>query len=436
MPSSRYNHLPVTTPPIPAEPATTAASRRVVWLLAFVSLIGYALRSNIAIAQEYMAPDLGLSMAQMGVISAWGFQLAYALFQIPGGFLGDRFGARRILALAIVGWSIASFASGAVTSGAGLAFATLFASRVLLGVSQAATYPVAAIAAVQFVPERARVGASAIYLAAGTLGAALAPLLLAPLMVRAGWRAVFTASAVVGLLTALLWFMLAPRGHAAESATQRGSVREQLADAVRVLRNGRLLALATSYFLHSAVYFVFIFWFFRYLTEARGFSVLDSGVWGSVPYFMSFAIAPLVGFFADSLARRMPPALARRRVAMSCLTIAAIFVFIGARLPTPALAIVALGLSVACLVSCEAPYWTSTTAMAGEAAGSAGGALNLMGNLGGVMSIWLVPVMKDAWGWSAMLAFWGGVALVAAALWLVAIRPYPPAMASVSHEVT
>lgn len=411
--------------------------RRVIWLLAFVSLIGYALRSNIAIAQEYMAPELGLSMAQMGVISAWGFQLAYAVFQIPGGFLGDRFGARRIMALAVVGWSIASFASGSVAGGAGLAFAALFGTRVLLGISQAATYPVAAIAAAEFVPESQRVGASAIYLAAGSLGAAIAPLLLAPLMVHAGWRAVFTASAIVGLATAALWYLLAPRSARATSTTHpRISVSEQLTNAARVLRNGRLLLLTTSYFLHSAVYFVFVFWFFRYLTESRGFSVLDSGIWGSVPYFMAFAIAPLVGIFADSLARRMPPAIARRRVAMSCLTIAATFVFIGARLPTPGLAIVALGLSVACLVSCEAPYWTSTTAMAGEAAGSAGGALNLMGNLGGVMSIWLVPLMKDAWGWAAMLAFWGGIALVAAALWQVAVRPYAPVIASVSHDVT
>jgi len=179
-----------------------------------------------------------------------------------------------------------------------------------------------------------------------------------------------------------------------------------------------------------------VFWFFRYLTESRGFSVLESGMWGSVPYFMAFAIAPLVGVLTDRLARHIPPALARRRVAMTCLVTAAAFVFIGANLPTPGLAITALGLSVACLVSCEAPYWTATTAMAAEAAGSAGGVLNLMGNLGGVFSIWLVPVMKDAWGWAAMLGVWAGVALVAAGLWRVAVRSYPPTMASVSHEVT
>ncbi len=392
-------------------------SRRVIWLLALVSLVGYALRTNIAIAQEYMAPELGLSMAQMGVISAWGFQFAYAAFQIPGGFLGDRYGARLILTLAVIGWSVASLASGSVVGSAGVAFAALFLARVVLGISQAATFPVCAMAAVQHVPERARVSASSIYLAASSLGAALAPLLLAPLMVRAGWRAVFLVSAVIGLVTAAIWFTLAPR-RAEPSGTHRYvPIEVQMRDAVRLLRNRPLLILSTSYVLHSAVYFVFIFWFFRYLTEARGFSVLASGFWGSVPHFMSVALAPAVGVIADRMSRRMAPNVARRRVAMTCLTVAATFVVIGANLPTPTLAILALGLSTACLVSAEAPYWTTATALATEAAGSAGGVLNLMGNLGGVISIWLTPVMKDAWGWTAMLGFWAAVALVAAALW-------------------
>jgi sugar phosphate permease len=51
--------------------------------------------------------------------------------------------------------------------------------------------------------------------------------------------------------------------------------------------------------------------------------------------------------------------------------------------------------------------------------------LNLMGNLGGVLSIWLVPLMRDAWGWTWMLAFWAGIAVVAALLWL-AVRIDPP----------
>jgi MFS transporter, ACS family, glucarate transporter len=396
--------------------------RRIVWLLALASLVGYALRTNITIAQEYMAPALGLSMAQMGFISAWGFQLSYALFQLPGGFLGDRYGARLILGLAIAGWALASLASGVVGGGAALAIALLFLSRVLLGAAQAATYPVMAMAAAQYVPAGERVGASALYLSAGALGMAIAPLTLAPLMVVAGWRAVFVASAAVAAAVAALWFALAPRRPEPSGTHAYVPMRVQLRDSLALLRQRPLLILSASYFLHSAVFFVFVFWFFRYLTEARGFSVLASGVWGSVPFFMAFAIAPVVGRAADGWARRIARAVVRRRVAMGCLLVAAAFVLIGSALPTPTLAILALGVTVSALMSAEAPYWTAATALTAGAPGSAGGLLNLLGNLGGVVSIWLVPLMTQAWGWTAVLAVWGGVAVVAAALWL-AVAP-------------
>lgn len=390
--------------------------------MALVSLVGYAMRTNITIAQEYMAPALGLSMAQMGFISAWGFQLSYALFQLPGGFLGDRYGARLILGLAIAGWAVASLASGVVGGGAALAIALLFSARVLLGAAQAATYPVMAMAAAQYVPAGERVGASALYLAAGALGMALAPLTLAPLMVAAGWRAVFVASAAIAAATAALWFTLAPR-RAEPSGTQAYvPIGVQLRASLALLRQPPLLVLSVSYVLHSAVFFVFVFWFFRYLTEARGFSVLASGAWGSVPFFMAFAIAPVVGRAADGWARRAPRAAVRRRVAMGCLLSAAAFVLAGAVLPTPTLAILALGVTVSALMSAEAPYWTTATALTPGAPGSAGGLLNLMGNLGGVLSIWLVPLMTEAWSWRVVLAVWGGVAAVAALLWL-AIAP-------------
>ena len=395
--------------------AAPPESRRVVWLLALLGLVAYALRTNIAIAQEYMAPELGLTMAQMGVISAWGFQLAYTLGQVPGGAMGDRYGARLVLALAALGWAVASLASGAVV-GAGMgAFAVLFAARLLLGASQAATFPVAAVAVARHVPEHGRTAASAVYLAASTLGAALAPLTLTPLMARAGWRAVFVASAAVGAAAAAAWYLLAPRDRPAPAAASTGaaSLWQQTA---RLLRHPPLRRLCAAYLLHSAVLYVFLFWFFRYLIEARGFTLLESGVWASLPYLLATVAAPLAGVLADRLARSLGLAVARRRVAITGLTLAASLVLLGAWLPTPTLAIVALSLSAACLVSCEAPFWTTAAALAGDGEGAATGVLNLMGNVGGILSIWLVPLMKDAWGWFGMLAFWAAMALVAAGL--------------------
>src|SRR5262249_28187217 len=97
-------------------PQSTSQNRPVllVFLLSLVSLTGYALRTNIPAAQEYMMPELGLTPPDMGTISALGFQLAYALFQTPVGFLGDRFGTRRVLAVAILGWGVTTLATGLV----------------------------------------------------------------------------------------------------------------------------------------------------------------------------------------------------------------------------------------------------------------------------------------------------------------------------------
>jgi ACS family glucarate transporter-like MFS transporter len=105
-------------------------------------------------------------------------------------------------------------------------------------------------------------------------------------------------------------------------------------------------------------------------------------------------------------------------VAIGALITAASLVLIGARLSNPFLAIGALSLSVACINAAEGPFWATATSLGREAAGAAGGVLNLMGNLGGVISIWAVPRMRDPLGWTGLLSVWAGVAVVAALLWM------------------
>ena len=125
---------------------------RVVSLLSLVSCVGYLVRADVAVAQERMVPALGLTMTAMGAITAWGFQLAYTVFQVPAGMFGQRFGARTALMLALLGCSVASFATGLMPETTGAAVSTLWLTRVLLGVSQAALFPVAAMAVMTYVP--------------------------------------------------------------------------------------------------------------------------------------------------------------------------------------------------------------------------------------------------------------------------------------------
>jgi ACS family glucarate transporter-like MFS transporter len=107
---------------------------------------------------------------------------------------------------------------------------------------------------------------------------------------------------------------------------------------------------------------------------------------------------------------------------MTGLLSAALLVVIGANVASPLLAVGALSLSVACINSTEGAFWATATTLGQSNPGAAGGVLNFMGNLGGVVSIWAVPRMKDAWGWTAMLGFWAAVAVASALLWLL-LRP-------------
>ena len=219
-------------------------------------------------------------------------------------------------------------------------------------------------------------------------------------------------------VTALAWLALMPPGPA---QPEQPAVRERrgvLSELRILVRNVRLLRLSIAYLLHSAVWFVFVFWFFRYLTEGRGFTILAGGRWGGLPSLAAFVLAPLIGVATDRLGRRIGAAQARRRVAMACLFSAAGFVTAGAVLPSAILAILALSLSTGCVNGAEGPFFMTATAIGAESPGAAAGMLNLMGNLGGVLSIWLVPRMSDAWGWNVTLVLWSGVCVVAALLWL------------------
>jgi len=389
---------------------------RVILLLSLVTGVAYLVRADVAVAQERMVPALGLTMIGMGAITAWGFQLSYALFQVPAGMFGERFGARTALALTLFGCSVASFLTSAIPrEGAVL---VLVSTRVLLGIAQAAVFPVAAMAVMIYVPVTERVRATALYIATASLGAAAAPLLMAPVMERLGWRAVFVLSGVIASVTAVVWFTLMPlRPQQPEQHALRAR-RGVLSELHVLVRNAPLLRLSIAYLLHSAVWFVFVFWFFRYLTEGRGFTILAGGRWGGLPSIAAFVLAPLIGIATDRLGRRIGAAQARRRVAMACLFSAAGFVTAGAILPSAVLAILALSLSSGCVNGAEAPFFTTATAIGFENSGAAAGMLNLMGNLGGVLSIWLVPRMSDAWGWNGTLVFWSGVCVVAALLWL------------------
>ncbi len=398
---------------------------RILSLLVGLSLVSYLLRSNISIAAKFMMPDLGLDEVEMGrVFSA--FMLGYAIFQIPAGAWGDRRGPRRVLAMAALCWGITTFVTGLVPALAALS--VLLVVRFLLGAAEAATYPVAARAVADWFPVGERTFANVVVVAGSTFGMIFNGPLISTLMVAQGWRTAFLLTSLTGLVIGLLWWRFAtdhPAKHPSITDTELALIVADRPSAITPLSWRKLLAdrnlglISISYFLDSYVLFIFIFWFYLYLTDERGFSVLRGGYYNSLPFVAAVVLMPLSGWLCDRLGRQTGRSLARRAFALGLLTLAAVALFLGARAAEPVTAILCLSLAVGLLMSSEGPFWATVSESAWPHTGAAGGVMNTAGNLAGVVSTALTPLMVKWIGWTGTFLASAAMLLTAGLLWFL-----------------
>jgi len=418
---------------------TVSSSRtrwRIVSLLCAFSMMSYVLRMNISVAAKFMMSEFSLTQVQIGQIFS-SFMLGYALFQLPLGMLGDRWGPRRTLALAGVTWGIASmltaFVPGRFVVAGASVFVTLLVIRFLLGIGEAATYPVATLSIANWVSPRERGLSNAIVIAAASFGAILTPPLISWLMVTDGWRLSFYLTGSVAFVVSLLWWIMAsdsPEHHALlrKSPAGRAQGRAAVAPESRiahetgptwksVLAKRELWILSISYMLDSYVLFIFIFWLYTYLTDVRGFSLLRGGLFASLPFIASTVMTPIGGSLCDWCCARYGARRGRRIEPVVCLLSSGFLLFLGAKVSNPYIAIVVLSFTFGFVQSTEGAYWTTSNDIGPQHAGTSGGIMNMVGNLGGVFSTALVPILVQHFGWLIALSSGTVTALIAATLW-------------------
>jgi ACS family glucarate transporter-like MFS transporter len=205
----------------PLSPPTTPSRVRwrILFLLLLISIITYIDRVNISVTARQMMPALGLTDLQMGQIFS-AFVFGYALFQIPGGWLGDRWGPRRVLTFAVIWWSIFT-ALTAVAPTLPLAnligiMGSLMVVRFLIGIGEAAALPNFNRAIANWHPPQERGLGIGITIGGIGVGSALTPPVTAWIMVNYGWQTAFYVAGGLGIGIALLWYWYAtdhPRQH-------------------------------------------------------------------------------------------------------------------------------------------------------------------------------------------------------------------------------
>ena len=187
-----------------AEPAETQPSRGrwyVLLLISVMYLITYLDRVNISTAAPAISKEFGFDKVTMGIIFS-AFVWAYAGFQVPGGWLSDRFGARGVLAGVVGYWSIMTAAT-AMPFGS-VSFVVI---RFLFGVGEAGAFPGATRAMQLWYPRRERGLVQGVTHSASRLGAAIAPPIVVLIMSHFGWRSVFYICGASGLVWSLWWYL-------------------------------------------------------------------------------------------------------------------------------------------------------------------------------------------------------------------------------------
>ena len=395
-------------------------------LLAGTATASYLSRVNVSVAGALMMKELALDQIQMGrVFSA--FLLGYALCQVPAGILADRFGARRVLALAAFSWVVATAAMAAVPGTAALPL--LLGARLLLGIGEAPTFPAAAQAISRHLPAAAQGRANGLVIAAIGLGSAIAPPLVTAVMVRAGWRTALAVSALPALAAAIAWSLVRRMPPVAEGAAAPSAGSQGAHVATGPGRNGRLgsasfVLLTASYALQGYVGYIFVFWFYLYLVDVRHFDLLRGALLSSLPWLLSIVSIPLGGTVSDLLVRRIGPAWGRRAVPMAGLIGGSVFISVGARTGDPYVAAVCLALATSLVLSVEGPFWATMMELAPGRSGTAGGVMNMGSNLGGLVSPALTPLLAVSIGWENALHIAAVLSVAGGLLWL-GISPLP-----------
>jgi sugar phosphate permease len=401
----------------------TRARHMVLALTVAAYMITYMDRVNIAVAVPSIQRDLGLSMITVGWIFS-SFRWGYALFQIPGGWLGDRIGPRRALALIVTWWSI-------FTSATALAWSapSMMVCRFLFGMGEAGAFPIATRSLSRWMLPSERGFSQGVTHAGSRLGAALTPGIVVIVIFAYGWRAPFLVFGAVGLIWAAVWFWYyrdSPAEHrgvnAAELSLIEGSIcaRPRVAAAPvpwrRIFRSRQVWMLSLMYLCYGYCIDVYLDWFPKYLHDHRNFDLKQIGLYASLPLLAGTAGNLLGGWFSDRWARRSGNLCAARRgVAVTGFLLAAAAMlpatFLDSRIASVFFSCIAVfGLEATVGVS-----WAIPIDIGGDSAGTIAAVMNTFGNIGSAISPALLAYAVGIYGWNVPLAM-SPVLCVAAAL--------------------
>jgi sugar phosphate permease len=401
----------------------------VLFIVCLVYLITYLDRVNISVAAPMLLKDFGISKVELGVVFS-SYAISYALFQIPVGMLGDKYGPRKVLAAIVAFWSVMT----AITPLA-WDFVSLVVISFIFGIGEAGAFPNATRAFSHWIPSTERGFAQGLTHAFARGGGAVTPIMIAPLMVAFGWKISFLICAVIGLGWAIIWYFWYRDKPAEfnerwpESVNQaeleligQGKVTKKAAPKLpfnKLIQSKNMWALCIGYFCYCYVIWIYLSWLPTYLVDARGFTIMKMGIFASLPLLAGTIGDTMGGWLSDLIWKRTNKGkFARRVVAITGSLVSAIFLIPAAMTDSANLAVALLACSLFGMEMSVGVYWAVCLDVGHEYAGTVSGMMNSIGNLGSALSpIAFGMIVQHTGSWVYPFLVASGLLVIAAVLW-------------------
>jgi MFS transporter, ACS family, glucarate transporter len=390
-------------------------------------MITYIDRVVISSAVPSIQKEFGFSIVTMGWILS-SFQWAYAVFQIPGGWLGDRIGPRRAMTLIVSWWSLFTCATVLAWSAASMALI-----RFLFGMGEAGSFPIATRSLSCWMLPTERGFAQGATHAGSRLGGAITPAVVVLIIARYGWRTAFICCGSLGLIWAATWYWYyrdTPDAHPSTNAEERELIRSALELArgckntqtvpwKHILASRQMWILCAMYFCYAYNLSVYLAWFPKYLNDHRGFNLHQMGYYASLLLLAGTVGDVLGGWMSDLWAKRSGDLrIARRLVGTGGFLLSALSMIPACLTTNPFTSVWFSCLALFGLELTVGVSWAITLDIGADSAGSVSAVMNTCGNFGGAIGSALSAYLVMYLGWKAPFLVMAGLSFLAAALYL------------------
>jgi MFS family permease len=414
------------TPAAPVHQTTLKPSRTRLLVVAFaiaLAIVQYIDRVAISQAAPAISKDLALSKEQMGFVFG-AFTLAYALFEIPTGYMGDRWGARKVLLRVVLWWSFFTAATGWAWN-----WLSLVVTRFLFGAGEAGCFPNLTRAFSRWLQPHERLRAQGVLWMSARWGGAATPYLTYLVLQVVTWRKAFLLFALLGVVWAILfyaWYTDRPEDHPRVNAAELALLpKGEAADSHLHVPWGTLasspaiLLLCGQYFACSYAWYFFVTWLPTYLLEVHRFDLKASALLAGLPLFLGGFGSLLSGWLTPHLQKWLGDAsLTRRLIGVFGMLSAGACLVAATLLQQPLLAVLAIAMASFFNDLTMPGSWTTCMEVGDRYVGTVAGTMNMVGNFGGVFSpIALGYIVGRTGDWNLTFYVTAGLYALGALCW-------------------